>query len=245
MLLIELPFYMKQVLQFSIRESALATALPYLAMWLFSMALSRTLDMLRQRGRLSTTAARKVGTLCASVVPAACILALCFVGCAQSGMAVGLMGVAVTAMGGMFSGFLTNHIDLAPRLAGTLMACTNTVATVPGIVVPIYVGFVTQGNVSWSDIGCHKSCSIHVHSDPQQTIAAWRMIFYVTVVLFVVEMVTYTWLGSGEEQPWNRTSGSGAQVQDADDEAGNASTAENTPLTSREDGVRKLRPYTD
>lgn len=53
-------------------------------------------------------------------------------------------------MGGMFSGFLSNHIDIAPNYAGTLVALTNTVATLPGIIVPIFVGFITKGNVSFN-----------------------------------------------------------------------------------------------
>ena len=48
----------------------------------------------------------------------------------------------------MFCGFLSNHIDIAPNFAGTLMALTNTAATVGGIFVPIFVGYVTKGNVS-------------------------------------------------------------------------------------------------
>lgn len=47
----------------------------------------------------------------------------------------------------MFSGFLSNHIDIAPNFAGTLMAITNTAATIPGIIVPIFVGRITHGNV--------------------------------------------------------------------------------------------------
>lgn len=63
-----------------------------------------------------------------------------------------------------------------------------------------------------------------------------------TIGLYAVEMVTYTWLGSGEEQSWNRATG--ADGND-DDEAGKASTAEATPLNSGEDGTRKLGPYTE
>lgn len=48
----------------------------------------------------------------------------------------------------MFCGFLANHIDIAPSYAGTLMALTNTAATLPGILVPIFVGKITDGNVS-------------------------------------------------------------------------------------------------
>lgn len=63
-----------------------------------------------------------------------------------------LMTLAVTSVGGMFSGFLSNHIDIAPNFAGTLMAITNTVATIPGIVVPIFVGKLTESDVSKSKV---------------------------------------------------------------------------------------------
>lgn len=55
---------------------------------------------------------------------------------------------AITSIGGMFCGFLSNHIDIAPNYAGTLIAITNTFATLPGIIMPIFVGAVTHGNVS-------------------------------------------------------------------------------------------------
>lgn len=149
MLLIELPFYMKQVLKFNIKENAVVTAIPFLTMWFFSMFLSKTLDALKSRGKISTTIARKIATLFASIVPLFCLLALCFIGC-QRGLAVALMGIGITSIGGMFCGFLANHIDIAPNYAGTLMALTNTAATLPGIIVPIFVGQITHGNVSFS-----------------------------------------------------------------------------------------------
>lgn len=92
MMLIELPFYMKQVLKFNIKENALGTSLPFLTLWFFSMALSKTLDILRARGTISTTLARKIATLFASVVPMLCLLALCYIGCHRT-MAVIIMGL--------------------------------------------------------------------------------------------------------------------------------------------------------
>lgn len=92
MLLIELPFYMKQVLKFNIKENAIVTAIPFLTMWFFSMALSKTLDSLRARGTITTTTARKIATLIASAIPMLCLLSLCYIGC-QRGLAVTLMGI--------------------------------------------------------------------------------------------------------------------------------------------------------
>jgi ACS family sodium-dependent inorganic phosphate cotransporter len=58
-------------------------------------------------------------------------------------MTLGTMFIA-----GMYCGFLSNHIDIAPNYAGTLMALTNTAATIPGFIVPVFVGEMTHGNVS-------------------------------------------------------------------------------------------------
>ncbi|KAK7069347.1 hypothetical protein SK128_009561 [Halocaridina rubra] len=84
-------------------------------------------------------------------------------------------------LGGMYSGFLSNHIDIAPPLAGTLMGITNTCATVPGIVVPSFVGYMTHGN---------------------QTVEAWRTIFFITLGIFGLEAIVFCAFGSGEEQEW-------------------------------------------
>lgn len=83
----------------------------------------------------------------ASVVPMFCLIGVSYVGCNRT-LAVALMTIGVTCIGGMYSGFLANHIDIAPNFAGTLVAITNCVATIPGFVVPIFVGKLTHGNVS-------------------------------------------------------------------------------------------------
>lgn len=91
-MLIETSFYFKQVLKFNIKENAVVSAVPFLTMWFFSMALSKLLDSLRARGKISTTLARKVSTLIASVIPLVCLLALCYIGCHRN-LAALIMGV--------------------------------------------------------------------------------------------------------------------------------------------------------
>lgn len=39
----------------------------------------------------------------------------------------------------------------------------------------------------------------------QPTIASWRIIFGITIGLYIVEIITYLALGSGDEQPWNKS----------------------------------------
>lgn len=88
----------------------------------------------------------------------------------------------------------------------------------------------------WFDCNAHRQ---------QQTIEAWRVIFGVTIVLYAVEIVVYTWLGSGEEQPWHRTmvgadGGEGERLVDS-------TTGEQTPLNggaANGESSRKLDSYT-
>jgi MFS transporter, ACS family, solute carrier family 17 (sodium-dependent inorganic phosphate cotransporter), other len=149
MLLIELPIYMNGVLKFEIKENAIYTATPFLTLWFFSIFISKTLDTLRSKNIITTTTARKIATLISSFVPMCCLLALCYIGCNKMA-AVLIAGIAVTSIGAMFSGFLSNHIDLAPNFAGRLVAFTNTIATIPGITVPIFVGALTHADVSFN-----------------------------------------------------------------------------------------------
>merc|ERR1712136_566416 len=83
----------------------------------------------------------------------------------------------------MFSGFYSNHIDIAPNFTGTIMAICNTCATISGFVVPVFVGEMTHAN---------------------QTLERWQIIFYTTAAVLLFDFVVYGLLASGEEQPWNQ-----------------------------------------
>uniref|UniRef100_A0A1I8QB07 Major facilitator superfamily (MFS) profile domain-containing protein n=1 Tax=Stomoxys calcitrans TaxID=35570 RepID=A0A1I8QB07_STOCA len=209
MFLIEIPFYMKQVLAFNVSSNAVASALPYFPMLIFSIILGKSLDSLKAKKKINTTTARKIATSICSVIPGICLLILCYIGCKHTA-AVVIMSVGIVAMGGMFSGFLSNHIDIAPNYAGTLVALTNTVATLPGIIVPLFVGYITKGN---------------------QNIGAWRVIFFVTLALFTIEFFIYTMFGSGEEQPWNKKNNS-----ENEEDKEKVLQDENTPLNAAKNG---------
>lgn len=49
MFLIEIPFYMKQVLAFNVSSNAIASAMPYFPMLIFSIILGKTLDTLKSK----------------------------------------------------------------------------------------------------------------------------------------------------------------------------------------------------
>ncbi|KAG8226678.1 hypothetical protein J437_LFUL005492 [Ladona fulva] len=191
MLLIELPTYMNHVLKFNIQENSGLSSVPFLCMWLFSIVASNRLDWASSNKYITTTVARKLATATASIIPGICLVAVSFVGCDRV-LAVLFMTIAVMCIGAMFSGYLSNHIDIAPNYAGTLMAITNTVATIPGFLVPVFVGELTHGN---------------------QTVGQWQIIFCTTAALFGLEAIFYTIFGSGQEQPWNKVQERGTEEE--------------------------------
>lgn len=180
MLLVKLPTYMRYILKFDIKSNAGISAVPFLCMWIFTMLLANILDALRGRKIINTTFARKFATSVACLPPAICLIGVTYVGC-NTDLAVALLTLGTMFVGGMYSGFLSNHIDIAPQFAGTLMGITNTFATIPGIVVPSFVGYMTHGN---------------------QTVEAWRTIFFITLGIFSFEWIFYCIFASGEEQSW-------------------------------------------
>lgn len=62
--------------------------------------------------------------------------------------AVILLTAALALNSGVFTGFLTNHLDLAPNFAGTLLGITNSIASLTSVMGPLLVGFMVTDSVS-------------------------------------------------------------------------------------------------
>ena len=184
MLLVELPMFMSKGLGFNIKDNALLSTLPFLANWLFTIFYSSTVDTLARKGILKTVQVRKLSMAIASLIPASCLIGVCFAGC-NSTIVVILMIIATMFYGTMFTGVFSNHTDIASNYAGLLMGITNMSATIPGFVVPALVGTLTHGVPG---------------------LAPWHTIFYLTAGLLGLEFIVFTTFGSSDEQLWNNPS---------------------------------------
>jgi MFS transporter, ACS family, solute carrier family 17 (sodium-dependent inorganic phosphate cotransporter), other len=77
--------------------------------------------------------------------------ALLVVGSVHTAWAAIAVMAAGTALGSfVVGGFSVNHMDIAPRHAGTLMGLTNTAGTIPGIVGVYVTGLILQATDSWT-----------------------------------------------------------------------------------------------
>nr|CAD7259108.1 unnamed protein product [Timema shepardi] len=123
----------------------------------------------------------EVGCL-AMIGPALCMISITLVGCDSTPIIV-LLILTMVLCGGLFGGSFINNIDLSPNFAGTLSAISATLINILAILGPTMTGVITNGN---------------------QTISAWRIVFYVSATMGALPYFVYLFFGSVEEQPWNK-----------------------------------------
>ncbi|XP_026482187.1 putative inorganic phosphate cotransporter isoform X2 [Ctenocephalides felis] len=180
-LMTELPTYMKQVLRFSIKDNGILSALPYLAMWLFSMFISVIADWLLTSERLTHTSLRKIINGIGQFGPAICLMIASYTGCDRP-LTVALLTIGVGLNGAIYSGFKVNHLDISPRFAGILMSFTNCTANLAGLLAPLVAGYV-------------------VEDKPTQ--ASWRVVFFAAAGVYIACCAFYVVFSSGVRQPWD------------------------------------------
>lgn len=73
----------------------------------------------------------------------AILVGLSFLDCRQTALAVTLLTLALTVSGFVVCGYFVNHMDIAPRYAGTLMGITNGLSASAGFIAPYVVSVVT------------------------------------------------------------------------------------------------------
>lgn len=116
------------------------------------------------------------------LIPAFLLVSTSYVGCDNTSLAVVLFTLALGVQSFNSTSYSVNHLDIAPRFAGILVGITNSFGTVPGIVGPYIIGYLT---------------------DNQPTRAQWQKVFYISAGVFVFGWFIYLLLGSGEQQSWN------------------------------------------
>ena len=82
------------------------------------------------------------------------------------------------------AGFAVNHMDIAPRYAGIVMAISNTAGTLAGIVGVGLTGWILDGA---------KAKNLHL-SDPE----SWTMVFATPAILCILSVLIFLTFATGE-----------------------------------------------
>lgn len=183
-LLTSLPIYMDTVLHFNIQQNSFLSALPYLGGWVFSVSSGVLADSILERKAMSVTAVRKIFTFIGLFLPAIFLVAVGFSGCSGA-LAVTFLTVSSALGGFSAAGVFINQIDIAPRYAGILLGITNTFGTVPGVVAPIVVGYLT--------------------TDKQHLVLGWNHVFWLSGAVSAFGAIFFVIFGTGKIQSWAGT----------------------------------------
>ncbi|XP_050302077.1 putative inorganic phosphate cotransporter isoform X2 [Anthonomus grandis grandis] len=183
-LMTEIPNYMAHVMNFHIKSNSVLSALPYFVLWVLSFAMSFFSDYLIVQRILSITNCRKLFNSIGLIIPAIALIFLGITPADQPNRAVALLVIAVGLNAGIFCGFNVNHVDISPRNAGILMGITNCISNITGILAPLFVQFIVTDE-----------------QDPN----LWKIVFFLTAIIYVVSDIFYVIFGSGEVQKWNDT----------------------------------------
>ncbi|GFO01841.1 vesicular glutamate transporter 2 [Plakobranchus ocellatus] len=193
-----LPTYMKSILKFNMKENGLLSALPYLVLWIMQNVCGILADYLRRHGYLTTKVTRKLFNSAGLAFPGLFVIFVGYVGCNHL-LAVVFLTLSVGLGGFAMGGFNVNHLDIAPKFAGSLMGITNCVATIPGFVAPAVVGYLTDNN---------------------NTRQQWQTIFYISASISFFGALFYAIFSEGEERSWSRQQVKGQTTGDRDADFG-------------------------
>lgn len=144
--LTQLPLFMKMVLEFRLDENGFVSSVPFIGMFIFSLAYGRLTDYVISTDKIPLTIIRRFSTIIATAIPAMCYVAVSFT--TDKVIAVALIVTANTFLAAMYSGFQQAHMDIASHFAATLISLTNTCGTLTGIAVPIFAGWLLDRDVS-------------------------------------------------------------------------------------------------
>ncbi|KAK7579663.1 hypothetical protein V9T40_000292 [Parthenolecanium corni] len=181
----QVPSYISSVLKVDIKNNGLLSSLPYLAGWVTAILFSIIATYIQRRNLLSKTVHRKMWNSIAEFGPALSLCLLAILQTEDSTLVTFLLVITVSLNSGVFTGFLTSHVELSPNFCGTLMGITNSLANITSILGPLCVGWLVTDQNSKSQ---------------------WGNVFYLTAAAMIVGNVVYLIFGSSEEQSWNKPS---------------------------------------
>ncbi|XP_072175600.1 putative inorganic phosphate cotransporter [Diadema setosum] len=174
------PLFLKHVHGYDIEEIGYLLAIPYVVEGLSLIASGFIGNQLIARRLLSITATRKLMTGLGLILSALAFIALVFVDC-NGGLSILLVTCAVGFNGICTSGYFVNLLDIAPRLAGSLVGVVNTATGIAGFTVPLVISVFTTN---------------------QADIEGWQKVFWISAALNIFGAVVYCLIGSGEEEEW-------------------------------------------
>ncbi|TRY68251.1 hypothetical protein TCAL_07674, partial [Tigriopus californicus] len=184
-----LPLFINEVFHFGIIENGLLSGLPWIGMIALSFT-GQLSDYLIRNRIFSVTQVRKGFTVIPMLTWAVLVAAMGHIPSEIGQMVFITIAVSIHQLE-MSGGFFISHSDLVGPYAGSAFGITNTIAQLPGFIIPILVAYFA----------------------PHGTLSEWRTIFYIASGAKTVGAVIYLFFGSLELQSWAKVTDVEAPIE--------------------------------
>lgn len=146
------PMYMKNILMFDIQENGILSGLPFLCSYVSSVVFCWAADRLVTSERMRLTNVRKLFTAMSQIVPGLLCLAIGYLGHSEEHIVpvMVIWFLAVTMITASYAGAMASIVDVAPNLAGPVLAFAQTIHMTASFVSPVVSALIVSDKVSWN-----------------------------------------------------------------------------------------------
>nr|CAD7405287.1 unnamed protein product [Timema cristinae] len=162
-------------------KNGLLSGVPFLCSYLSSVFFCYLADVLVNKNLLTLTNVRKVFTAFSQIVPGLLLLAIGYLGCNVEMVLVSWF-LAVILITASYAGAMASIVDIAPNLAGPVLAFAQTIHMTASFLSPLAAGFLLHEN---------------------HTLEQWRHVFWVAAVVACVTYISFQCFGTADIQAWN------------------------------------------
>jgi len=168
----------------SVSESILYSVLPSLVRMMFVPIGGHLADLVRNKKKMTTTRVRKLFTCIGFGLESVFLLAMVL----SKSWIPAFIALILSVLSSSFtiSGFMVNHLDLAPRYASIITGITNTGAALAGLVCPLVTQMITE------------IAPYNLHQMSQN----WKYVIGIALGIHCNAIIFYAIFASGELQKW-------------------------------------------
>ncbi|XP_063702245.1 sialin isoform X2 [Culicoides brevitarsis] len=175
------PNYMKNILHFSIQKNGFLSGAPFLCSYLSSVVFCYLADVLVTNKWMTLTNVRKLFTAMSQIIPGLLVLLIGYLG-DNIILILSIWFVAVSFITASYAGAMASIVDIAPNLAGPVLAFCQTIHMSASFLQPIVAGLMITDNSSLSQ---------------------WQVSFMLASVVAVLTYLMFQIYGTSEIQSWN------------------------------------------
>ncbi|XP_050508958.1 putative inorganic phosphate cotransporter isoform X2 [Diabrotica virgifera virgifera] len=182
MFISEISIYLDKIMHFDLKSNSILMSLPYIIEFFVGFTACFIADYLYAKNTFSTSVIRKIMNNIGMFIPAAAIFLLTRTGPEDKNYAILSIILVSGCQGAGKSGFIVNHMDLAPNFSGAMMGISNGLSVALSSFAPVLAQIIVKD---------------------EHNINQWRIIFYFTMGLNLLGVISNTLFTSGKRQPWN------------------------------------------